>query len=88
MKVPKQSTMSVHDVAGKSVVSYPHHEGAEFIAKHLHEEICGALLYKHHECGMLSLNVLSNLLSTFMMEAAISKGFGIKRLQTSKACRK
>ncbi len=28
MKVPKQSTMSVHDVAGKSVVNYPHHEGA------------------------------------------------------------
>ncbi len=28
MKVPKQSTISVHDVAGKFVVNYPHHEGA------------------------------------------------------------
>jgi hypothetical protein len=28
MKVPQQSTMSVHDVEGKSVVNYPHHEGA------------------------------------------------------------
>jgi hypothetical protein len=28
------------------------------------------------------------LLSTFMMEVAISNGFGIKRLRTSKACRK
>jgi hypothetical protein len=35
--------MSVHDVVGKSVVNYPHHEGAWFIAKHLHEEISRAL---------------------------------------------
>jgi hypothetical protein len=28
MKVPKQSTMSVHDVTGKSVGNYLHHEGA------------------------------------------------------------
>jgi hypothetical protein len=36
------------------------------------------------DCGMLILNVLSHLLSTFMMEAAISNGFGIKRLRETK----
>jgi hypothetical protein len=28
MKVPKWSTMHVHDVVGKSAVYYPHHESA------------------------------------------------------------
>jgi hypothetical protein len=28
MNVPKQSTMPVHDVAGKYAVYYLHHEGA------------------------------------------------------------
>jgi hypothetical protein len=36
--------MHIYDVEGKSVVNYPHHECAEFIAKRL-----------HHECGMLNL---------------------------------
>jgi hypothetical protein len=33
-------------------------------------------------------NVHSHLLSTFMMQVANSNGFGIKRLRTSKACKK
>jgi hypothetical protein len=33
------------------------------------------------------MNVDSNLLSTFMREAANSNGVGIKRLRTSKSCR-
>jgi hypothetical protein len=36
--------MRIHDVVGKSDVCYPHHEGALFIAKRLHEEINRALL--------------------------------------------
>jgi hypothetical protein len=36
--------MRIHDVAGKSVVNYPHHECTEFIAKRFHEENCRALL--------------------------------------------
>jgi hypothetical protein len=27
-KVPRQSPMRIHDVAGKSAIYYPHHEGA------------------------------------------------------------
>jgi hypothetical protein len=33
-----QSPMRIHDVAGKSVVNYQHHECTEFIAKDFHEE--------------------------------------------------
>ncbi len=43
MNVLRQAPIRVHDVAGKSVVYYPHHEGALFIAKRLHEEISRAL---------------------------------------------
>ncbi len=28
MKVPRQSPMRIHEVAGKSDIYYPHHEGA------------------------------------------------------------
>jgi hypothetical protein len=28
MKVPRQSPILIHDVAGKSAIYYPHHEGA------------------------------------------------------------
>jgi hypothetical protein len=38
MKVLRQSPMRIHDVAGKSAIYYPHHEGALLIAKRLHEE--------------------------------------------------
>jgi hypothetical protein len=38
------------------------------------------------ECGMLILNVLSQLLSTFMMEAAILNGFGIQPLRNLNTC--
>jgi hypothetical protein len=37
-----QSPMGIHDVVGKSANYYPHHEGAQFIAKRLHEEISRA----------------------------------------------
>jgi hypothetical protein len=30
--------MRIHDVEGKSVVNYPHHECTEFIVKRFHEE--------------------------------------------------
>ncbi len=39
----KRSPMRIHDVEGKSVVKYPHHECAEFIAKRFHEENSMAL---------------------------------------------
>jgi hypothetical protein len=35
--------MRIHDVVGKSAACYLHHEGAELIAKRLHEEINRAL---------------------------------------------
>jgi hypothetical protein len=35
--------MGIHDEVGKSVIYYPHHEGAYIIAKRLHEEINSAL---------------------------------------------
>jgi hypothetical protein len=35
--------MRIHDVEGKSIVNYPHHERTEFIAKHIHEENSKAL---------------------------------------------
>jgi hypothetical protein len=35
--------MLIHDVAGKSAIYYPHHEGAELIAKRFHEENSRAL---------------------------------------------
>jgi hypothetical protein len=38
------------------------------------------------EC--LNENVHSYLLSTFIIEVAILNGLGIKRLRTSKACKK
>jgi hypothetical protein len=38
MKVPRQSPMRIHDVAGKSAIYYPHHEGAQLFAKRFHEE--------------------------------------------------
>jgi hypothetical protein len=41
---------------------------------------------KRSECGMLILNVLSHLLSTFMMEAAISNGFSIQHLRILNTC--
>jgi hypothetical protein len=31
--------MRIHDVEGKSVVNYPHHECADFIANRFHEDI-------------------------------------------------
>jgi hypothetical protein len=43
MKVLRQSPRRIHDVAGKFVIYYPHHEDALFIAKRLHEEISRAL---------------------------------------------
>jgi hypothetical protein len=43
VKVLRQSPIRIHDVVGKSAVYYLHHEGAYFIAKHLHEEINRAL---------------------------------------------
>jgi hypothetical protein len=36
--------MYIHDVEGKSVVNYPHHECAGFIANRFHEENSRALL--------------------------------------------
>jgi hypothetical protein len=39
----KRSPIRIHDVEGKSVVNYPHHECAEFIAKCFHEENSMAL---------------------------------------------
>jgi hypothetical protein len=38
MNVTKWPAMYVHDVACKSAIYYPHHEGALFIAKRFHEE--------------------------------------------------
>ncbi len=35
--------MRIHDVEGKFVVNYPHHECAEFIANRFHEENSRAL---------------------------------------------
>jgi hypothetical protein len=43
MKALRQSPKRIHDVVGKSAVCYPHHEGTQFIAKRLHEEINRAL---------------------------------------------
>jgi hypothetical protein len=43
MKVLRQSPIHVYDVAGKFAIYYPHHEGANFIAKRIHEEISRAL---------------------------------------------
>jgi hypothetical protein len=40
---PRRSPMCIHDMAGKSVVNYPHHECTEFIAKRFHEENSRAL---------------------------------------------
>jgi hypothetical protein len=34
----RQSPMRIHDVEGKSVVNYPHHECAESIANSFQEE--------------------------------------------------
>jgi hypothetical protein len=42
-KVPRQSPMRIHDVAGKSAIYYPHHEGTWLIAKRFHEENSRAL---------------------------------------------
>ncbi len=42
-EVARWSPMLIHDVAGKSVVNYPHHDCTEFIAKHFHEENSRAL---------------------------------------------
>jgi hypothetical protein len=39
----RRSPMCIHDVEGKSVVNYPHHEYTEFIAKCFHEENSRAL---------------------------------------------
>ncbi len=39
----RRSPMRIHDVEGKSIVNYPHHECAEFIANHFHEENSRAL---------------------------------------------
>jgi hypothetical protein len=38
MKMGWRSPVCVHDVAGKSGVYYLHHEGAKFIAQHIHDE--------------------------------------------------
>jgi hypothetical protein len=35
--------MRIHDVAGKSAIYYPHHEGTWLIAKRFHEENSRAL---------------------------------------------
>jgi hypothetical protein len=37
------SPMHIHDVGGKSVINYPHHACAEFIANRFHEEYSRAL---------------------------------------------
>jgi hypothetical protein len=39
----RRSPMRIHDVEGKSVVNYSHHECAEFIANRFHEENSRAL---------------------------------------------
>jgi hypothetical protein len=39
----KRSPMRIHDVEGKSVINYPHHECAELIANSFHEENSRAL---------------------------------------------
>ncbi len=39
----RRSPMRIHDVEGKSVVNYLHHECTEFIAKRFHEENSRAL---------------------------------------------
>ncbi len=49
----RRSPMCINDVEGKSVVNYPHHECAEFIANRFHEKTAG--LCRHHECVMLNL---------------------------------
>jgi hypothetical protein len=41
----------------------------------------------HHKCGMHIQNVLSYLLSTFMIEAANSNGLCSKCLRTAKVCK-
>jgi hypothetical protein len=33
----RRSPMRIHDVEGKSVVNYPHHECTKYIAKRFHE---------------------------------------------------
>jgi hypothetical protein len=43
MKVLGGSPMRIHDVEDKSVINYPHHECAEFIANRFHEENSRAL---------------------------------------------
>ncbi len=48
----RRSPIRIHDVEGKSVVNYPHHECAEFIINRFHEENSRAL---PTSCGMLNL---------------------------------
>jgi hypothetical protein len=38
MKVARQSPMHLPDVVCKCAINYPHHEGAQFMAKGFHEE--------------------------------------------------
>jgi hypothetical protein len=40
----RRSPMRIHNVEGKSVVNYPHHECAELIVSSFHEENSRALL--------------------------------------------
>jgi hypothetical protein len=53
MNMARQSHMSIHDVSCICAYTYPHHEGAQLIAKYFHEKI--AAYRRYHECGMLNL---------------------------------